>query len=752
MRFELSLARKLMRNRALAWSSTVAGVTAAVLTALFITLQAFPLSGAQVVERDLGRFDTKADLSAVFGLTPGNADLVGTITSAARRAGASDAMVSVTSLDIRAAVLDPPVTKYVEADWAAGPFPERFSLVTGRWPERPGEVVLSGSMWPGGETVSVLAGNHTFRVVGTADDRYSDWETVLAGRGSFAGIGVAGVTAYATLYWGGKADRDRVVEAVGSAIGAPPAELTGGITDRRTELAREARSSVERFPLVHRIPALALPLLSVLTVLGLTRRRSSDSLAVLTSLGIPRPRAVAGVGLAITAWTMISTVLGVAAGVGLGVLARRIVARWKAEPLPELPGLWSPVGQLLLITAAACLLAAVVLGPRRNRPAATALVRRCAAIVTCGVIVFQVARLDGIPQAMLLTGTIGVAVLLAAPDLVGGVIGRLPGTGARLRLGRQRLLHNRGRAVAAVAVLTAVLAAPVALLTLVATDAATQEARSVPLVPPHQVVLSGVGGFTQPPPPEAVEAVTRRVDFAQPPIRLRLAEGVLAVDTPEEAGRLTNRPLTTAEAELLRGGGVLAWNDLEPSWRATQRDVLLTGTARGLGLPLTDGGIVFTGVPDADAVAAQQAILDARLDHGLVGVHEAPSPPFVPTTFYAAVAGLALVALLATMAVARSQVGTLRTYLGRLITIGLPSRWARQVLLIETAVVVGVSTLLAPAIAVPSIIIAAWRIDALTLRIPWPHIGVLVGAFYLATVAATLVASRHLRATDLVRT
>ncbi len=747
MRFPLSVARKLMRGRALALSSTVTGVTTAVLIALFITLQAFPLSGSQVVERDLGRFDTKADLSAVVGLTPGNADLVDTVTSAARRAGAAGAMVSVTSLDITAAVIDPPVTKYVEADWAAGPFPERFVLTTGRWPERPGEVVLSGSTWPGGDTVSVLAGNHTFRVVGTADDRYSDWETILAGRGSFAGIGVDGVTAYATLYWGGEADRDRVVAAVGSAVGAPPAELALGITDRRTALEREPRSWVERFPLAYRIPALVLPVLAVLTVLGLTRRRSSHGLAVLTSLGVPRSRAVAGVGLAITGWAMISTLLGVLAGIGLGLIARRIVARWKAEPLPELPGLWLPVGQLLLLTAVACLLTAVLLRPWRTRAAATALARRCAAIVACGVIVFQVANLDSIPEAMVLTGTLGAAVLLVTPDLIGSAIRRLPETGARLRLGRRRLLHDRGRAVAAVAVLTAVLAAPIALLTLLATDVATQEAKSVPLVAPHQVMLSGVGGFTQPPPPEAVEAVVRRVRFAEPPIRLRLAEGVLVVDTPEEVGRLTNRPLTSAEADVLRGGGVLGWHDLEPSWRAAERDVLLTESARRLNLPVTDGAIVFTDVSDADAGAARQAILDARLDHGFVGVHEPPDPPFVPMTFYAAVAGLALVALLTTMAVARSQVGTLRVYLGRLVAIGLPSSWAKQVLLVETAVVVGASTVLASAIAVPSIAIAAWRIGTITLRIPWPHLGILVGACYLATAAATVVSSRRLRAT-----
>jgi hypothetical protein len=87
----------------------------------------------------------------------------------------------------------------------------------------------------------------------------------------------------------------------------------------------------------------------------------------------------------------------------------------------------------------------------------------------------------------------------------------------------------------------------------------------------------------------------------------------------------------------------------------------------------------------------------------------------------------------------------LRTYLGRLLAIGLPTHWARQVLAVEIAVVVGVSTLLALAIAIPSLVLAAYRIDSLTLRVPWPHLGVLLGTFYLATACATAISSRRLR-------
>jgi hypothetical protein len=91
---------------------------------------------------------------------------------------------------------------------------------------------------------------------------------------------------------------------------------------------------------------------------------------------------------------------------------------------------------------------------------------------------------------------------------------------------------------------------------------------------------------------------------------------------------------------------------------------------------------------------------------------------------------------------------TLRGYLGRLISVGLTTRWVRQVLLVQTAVVVGVSTVLALLVAIPPVLVATWRMPDLVLTIPWAWLGLTTGVFYAATVLATLLAARRLRSVD----
>jgi hypothetical protein len=120
-------------------------VVSVLMIAMFITLRAFTLSGEQAVERNLGRFDTVAELSDLAGPPPGDDRVQQTILTAARAAGARDPMVAIRTYDITAAVADPPITQYVEADWATDPFPGRFSLTSGRWPSKAGEVVLTES-------------------------------------------------------------------------------------------------------------------------------------------------------------------------------------------------------------------------------------------------------------------------------------------------------------------------------------------------------------------------------------------------------------------------------------------------------------------------------------------------------------------------------------------------------------------------------------------------------------------------------
>jgi hypothetical protein len=826
-RLVLSVARKFMRSRTVASSTAVLLVVSALMIAMFIMLRAFTLSGEQMVERNLGRFETGAELSELVAPRPGDGRAQQAILSAARAAGARDPMVEIRTYDITVAVADPPVTQYIEADWRTSPFPGRFSLVSGRWPSKAGEVVLTESaleaLPPGSDhAVPVLAGNEKFAVVGVTADRYAAYPLILAGSGTWAGIGEPARRAYPnlgaaiTLYWNGGEPRS-VIEAVGRALdrknpAAGERVLSDFTSTRETELAADRRSDVERIPLAYGIPSLALPGLAVLLVFGLNRRRFGRSVEVMTSVGMPRRVAMAGLAVATASWALVATVAGSAVGFGIGLLARLLVDEWRIPPLSPLPSLWGPIGRLVIITALTCALATVgyslaagwrirdrradVKGGRSavaRRQAATG-IRRGLAMLLSGVVVYQVAQLSTLPEAMILAGTFGAFVLLLCPEALRLVTAWIPERGPRLRLSRRQLAHDRGRALTAVVVLAAVLGLPLGFLILIDTLIATGDNGLAPEVGQHQLLVSGTGGALQRPPDDAVRAVTDRVEFSRPPIRLHLlttpdqrlavhlkeGDGIRilhAVDSVDDVARLTNRDLSRTESETLRSGGLLVWagdgrpdrhlvvtvNDkitavspalsavvstFEPAWKTSTEGILLTATAQRLKIPVQDAGLVFTDVSDDEAAAARQAVLDARLDPKQVTLYEPPKGLDLPEVYYASAIGLALLVLATTTAVAQAQVRTLRSYLGRLVSIGLSTRWARQVLLIENAVVVGLATGLALLIAIPAVAVASWRLPNFVLGVPWRWIAMLLVSFVMSTLVSTILSSRRIRASD----
>lgn len=79
---------------------------------------------------------------------------------------------------------------------------------------------------------------------------------------------------------------------------------------------------------------------------------------------------------------------------------------------------------------------------------------------------------------------------------------------------------------------------------------------------------------------------------------------------------------------------------------------MLAATAERLGLPVSDEGLLFTGVPDTEAQAARQAVLDAGLGPSQVQIYER-SELLVPQAFFAGAAGLMLVVLLGIIVLSR---------------------------------------------------------------------------------------------------
>lgn len=557
LRITISLARKFFRSGSLARSTVIVFATAALTVGIYITLSAFSLSGEQIADRDLGRYSTSAGL-AVADVQVGQAGLTDAVVAAAERSGAQDAAVYLQSFsDVRPAGAEGFIV-YLEGDWASEPFPRRYSLVDGRWPTEPGEVVISEPLREqlgSSDSLSVFSGNEQLHVVGVTHDQFGSSSRILAAPGTWESFGSAtqrnfsDVSASPRLYWNG-GDPQRIVAAVAAVVSVREPDISRAevssmisqsVAAREVELTHDRRTWTDRLPIAYMLPSLALPLLSVLTVFGLNGRRLRRSMDILRSVGVGRAPATGSVALATTAWVMISAVAGTVGGIALGALARPVCEALLSKPISPFPALDSPVGRLLILTAVSSLLATGVLyvtarrAPRKPHvatgatpPKQSAILRRLtigdvrhgAAIVAGCAAILQVATLDTVPEAMLLAGMIGVLLLLFTPELVAATVWALPVSRPRLRLGRQQLANDRERAVAAVAVLAAVLGAPLGMLTLLATLISTAEDQDLPSVAPHQLVLNGRGGELHPPQPAVTEAVASRVEFDEPAIQI----------------------------------------------------------------------------------------------------------------------------------------------------------------------------------------------------------------------------------------
>jgi hypothetical protein len=150
------------------------------------------------------------------------------------------------------------------------------------------------------------------------------------------------------------------------------------------------------------------------------------------------------------------------------------------------------------------------------------------------------------------------------------------------------------------------------------------------------------------------------------------------------------------------------------------------------------------------AEAVQRSVTDAGLDAKTVQIYSAPPPAIPPAALIATAVGLVMLVLLASLVATRGQTRTLRSYLGRLISIGLPMSWARRVLLYQHAVTVAVSVVLGSSIAVIPVLVLAARVSGFVLSIPWAEISVLISAICLAVLLAALRSTRQLTARDAI--
>lgn len=828
MLFSARLAARFARSTATARAASIVFVTAAFLLAIFVTLQSLALSGPQMVQRDLGRFGASVGYGTIVA-RPGDDRVTSDLLRAASRADATEAMVFLSATNMQLDLAGSPrEIGFHEADWVSRPFPDRYLLLSGRWPQRPSEVVVSEpddiAVMPGAD-LWAMGRSVRFRVVGTVDDRYARTSALLAAPGTWAqlqpdlGRRFPVLRAQPVLFWSGNSEA-RVVAAFAAVAAArgggaqPTNEVVAASLLVRARLAeRRGQSWVERTPAAYTIPSLLLPFGAVWLAFGLNSRRFHGSLRVLTSLGVRRSIAATSLSLAAAWWCLVAAAAGAVAGLVIGFASRYVIAAVRDLPAGPVFDLGDPLLRLFVGVAAGATAAGVMLftggrdAPAARRNAATAhgsgrasSARHLVAVAAWFASAVLAADLDSAAEASILAGVLTVAVLLLVPEFVELVLRLLPERGARTRLSRRRLAADRQRAVAAVAVLAVSLGGALGYLTLLTTLVKTLETKAYPAVLPGQVIVMDRSSIVFPPPAEVVAAVeASRITEGKPRVELRYlheldgygnqtrvvsveetVERIFAADTVADVEQLLTHRLTSQQAAVLQRGGLLVWADspardtatsgtvrlsvASPSasrllavpattvesgsagWRIGTSGVLLTTTARRRHLPLTTGATMYTRLSPDEARALQRAVATAGLDARTVEVYEGPPPVVPPAALIATAVALAIIALFSSLVAARGQARVLRGYLGRLISIGLPVAWARQVLLYQHAVVVVAATLLGVVIAVVPLVVAEIRISALALSVPWTQVLLLIGSIYAATFLAALYSSRTLRA------
>ncbi|MGC9543407.1 hypothetical protein [Streptomyces sp. UG1] len=621
VRLALRLARRLARSRPLARSVAIVFVAALLVMAMFVTLRTLSLSGEQVADNEMGRFGAKVGYGSGVSLAPGDDTFLTDLGARVRQAGVPDAEVVLSATDVQLNIAPARNVTALESDWTTRPYPERYDLLSGRWPSRPGEVAITEPddvRTPVGRTLTVL-GDVRLKVVGTVDDRAADTTNLLLAPGTWAGLdpalsaGFPVLTAQMDVMWPGQRQQ-AVVDAFTAAArtwaqdkqdSADAAALrqeaqnavAATLVTRDQLIARPQKTWIERTPAGYTVPSLLVPTAAVALVFGLNGRRFRRTAASLTSVGFSRTTAAAGPALAALAWSLAAAARGAVAGVAVGIVARLLISRLRDRPAGPVDDLATPALRLLAVVLVTGLVAAAVLArtqrdgstrpqpeddsaPRTERPSARRArdARHLLAVAAWCVTAVYATRLDSPPQAMVLTGILITAVLLIVPEVFSAVLRLLPEGGPRRRLVRRRLAADRARACTALAVLTVLFGASLGYVTLLDTLIRTAEKQSYPAVLPGQVLLAGHQSDTFPPGEAPLRAVDssgtldglprtearylRAGDSDNP--RMAVREGndgsLLAADSPRDVERLIGRRLDPEQTSVLREGGLLVWS------------------------------------------------------------------------------------------------------------------------------------------------------------------------------------------------
>ncbi|GAB78444.1 hypothetical protein AUCHE_09_00500 [Austwickia chelonae NBRC 105200] len=326
------------------------------------------LSPSQQNLKALGAYERSATIS-VGACDSSRCPITTTMTEAVHQGGGRSPLVTLRSGTIRTDIQSIGSVAPLEAPWAQNPLPERYRLISGRWPATVGEAALPATLngaVPDSGTLPIYGGTDTYTVVGTIEDVYA-----RDARDLFVAPGTIDRTLTALQKQGNRFSRPEIIATV-RYHGGDAHAIHGILADRlssmtgidsgsiRADLAQQqfqalpthidwARKAARFSWLTEWVPLIGIPLLAGFTANLVTLGRDRRGNQVLAALGAPvAPVVLIGSAFSLAITAGLAT-LGTLVGDRVGYALRPILETTTNQPLsPPL----SPGFLVLSITAA----------------------------------------------------------------------------------------------------------------------------------------------------------------------------------------------------------------------------------------------------------------------------------------------------------------------------------------------------------------------------------------------------------------
>ncbi|MEN3123998.1 hypothetical protein [Janibacter sp. LM] len=738
----------------------------------YVVVTSWGLSREQVLQRDFS--DREAVVRVNAPIEPGANRSLRTI-----RESANGAPVVLHSASVRVSDDPDKRVRYQESDWSAAPF--GFNVVSGHWPTSAGEVVVSQDLASAADdALSLLSDTVDVRVVGVADDAYSDGAFILAGPGTWESLppeartARAGLVASASVLTSQKEARTLVAEFRKQQVSAQ--------TDRATSVTAE-ESWINASPFAFVVPALLVPMLAVALGVGAGRARQRAFVRRVLEVGGQRSTALGMVSSAFLVVVTLGVLAGYLLGWGLGHLARPVAESWNDRALAPFPGLLGPVAVMAVSALIGLAAGMLQLRPprtgvgasRRANPA----IRRWAALALACAAVVVAAWTSSAAHAMVVGAFTLIAIALVTPEIVSVVARKVERPTPHWRLASRLLRADR--AVTTEIVLTmVVLALPLTTAVLLTTSGSSARAETLAPVGPGQILVAGEGGLAAPAPSAVSKTVAGALDTSSGVASSKLFvtdntwyevgpgknASVIAVSTVDDVETVWGAPLSAGQKSTLEQGGALVWEpgaDLQingrmPSppvktaayqpteeWATQTGAVMLAEPARAQGVKLRSGGTVYAHVTTDAADRAVAAVREGGLDQSLLQRHHAPRQLLAPAVLIASAALLAILMLGITAISSHARTASLRRQFGRIVAVGADGGVVRRVQLITQWVITALAIVGASLVTMLTVAVMLFRLTGTSVNPPWGVLLLLVAALIVAQSSASLVALRQLR-------